>query len=375
MTHEILRQNHSNQNHSNPHLSRRHLLGAALAASALPWLSACAGAGGGAAAQGPGGRDAALLLPLTGAAAAIGQNMARAATLAIQTGGPDSAPPVYDTGDTAEGAAAAATQALAKGARLLLGPLKSDQTPAVLAVAGRVPVITFSNDEGMAAQGAFVMGLTPAQSVGTMFSYARAQGLTQIAVVVRDGPLGLATIAAARQIAAAGGITLIAVLTRDPTKSGLMAAVRAGGAKPQAVYLPDGGAALTGFAAGVAGSGVQILGSAQWGAGDAAGDANLAGAWFAAPPPDLFAPFSDRFQAAYGEAPGLVAGLGHDAALLAVGLGNARALSAKGITRKAGFTGVLGPFRFLADHRCQRDLAVLTLRGGAITVLAEVSGT
>ena len=363
---------------TNANLSRRKLIGAAFAATTLPWLSACGNTrGGGLPASGPGGRDAALLLPLTGQQAAIGQNMARAATFAAQGGAADGVPQVYDTTDTAAGAAMAAKQAIAKGAKLLLGPLKSDQTPAVLAAAGRVPVITFSNDDTLAAQGAYVMGITPAQSVGAMFSYARAQGLTRIALVVREGPLGDATVAAARQIAAAGGITLTAVLTRNPEDGGVTAALGAAsnGTKSQAVYLPDGGAALTGFAAGLAGSGMQILGSAQWGAGDIAADANLAGAWFAAPPPDLFTPFADRFQAAYGEAPGLVAGLGHDAALLAIGLGNARSLSAKGIERKAGFTGVLGPFRFLSGGRCQRDLSVLTLRGGVIEVLAEVSGT
>ncbi len=359
-------------------LSRRTFIGTTLAATALPLLSACGNTlGEGLAASGPGGRDAALLLPLTGQLAAVGQNMSRAAALAVQGSAADAAPQVYDTTDTAEGAAAAASQAIAKGAKLLLGPLKSDQTPAVLAVAGRVPVITFSNDETLAAQGAYVMGLTPAQSVGAMFSYARAQGLKQIAVVVRDDALGNATIAAASQIAAAGGITLTSVMTRNPDDGGLAAALRAdgNGAKTQAVYLPDGGAALTGFAAGLVGSGLQILGSAQWGAGDIAADANLAGAWFAAPPPDLFAPFSERFVLAFGESPGLVAGLGHDAALLAFGLGNARALTVKGIERKAGFTGVLGPFRFLPGGRCQRDLSVLTLRGGVIEVLAEVSGT
>ena len=56
--------------------------------------------------------------------------------------------------------------------------------------------------------GAFVMGVTPAQSVATMFSYARAQGLTRIAVVARESPLGAASIAAARGIAQAGGISL-----------------------------------------------------------------------------------------------------------------------------------------------------------------------
>ena len=353
-----------------PLLTRRHLLGAAVAAGALPWLSACSGQVG---TQTTGGVPrAALLLPLTGAQGAIGQNMARAASLAVSG---SEGPKIHDTSDTPQGAATAATKALAEGARLLLGPLKSDQTTAVLAVSGRVPVITFSNDETLTAKGAYVMGLTPAQSVGTMFRYALAQGLTQIAVVVAEGPLGAASITAARQIAAAGGITLTAVLTRDPAKPGLTTALRQGGARPQAVYLPDGGAALTGFADGLASSGLQILGSVQWGAGDIAADRNLGGAWFAAPPPDLFAPFADQFQAAFGDPPGAVAGLGHDAALLAQGLAQAGTLTRKGIERQAGFTGVLGPFRFVAGGRCQRDLSVLTQSDGVLEVLAEVAGT
>ena len=327
--------------------------------------------------SGVGGRDAALLLPLTGSASALGQNMARAASLITQSGQAGTAPQVYDTADTAEGAAAAAQKALNAGAKLLLGPLKSDQTPAVLAVAGKVPVITFSNDDTLGPQGAFVMGITPGQSVSTMFSYARAQGITRIAVVARDGPLGAASVQAAQRIAAAGGITLTAALLRDPAGGGLSTALKtaSGGKLPDAVFLPDGGATLQAFAAALKGSGTQILGSVQWGVSDVASDNNLAGAWFAAPPPDLFLPFADRFQAAFGEQPGAVAALGHDAALLAVGLGNARALNRKGVTRAAGFTGVLGAFRFLPDGRCQRDLTVLGIENGGIVVLGEVAGT
>ena len=189
-------------------------------------------------ASGVGGRDAALLLPLTGSAATLGQNMARAASLVTQASAAGTAPKVYDTTDTVAGAAAAAQKAIAGGAKLLLGPLKSDQTPGVLAVAGKVPVITFSNDDTLGAQGAFVMGITPGQSVSTMFSYARAQGISRIAIVARDGPLGTATAQAANRIASAGGITLTATLLRDPAAGGLVAALKAagGGRLPDAVF-------------------------------------------------------------------------------------------------------------------------------------------
>lgn len=355
------------------HPGRRWFCGGLVAQVAL--LAACSDLPAAGGQRGAGAARAALLLPLTGANAAIGKNMANAASLAVLGRDAAAEPPVYDTGDTAEGAAAAATAALARGARLLMGPLRADQTPAVLAVAGEVPVVTFSNDEALAGAGAFVMGVTPAQSVSAMVSYARAQGLQRLAIVAKPGALADATEAAAARLAALGGLDLVAVLRRDPQQGGLLAALKAAGGLPQAVFLPDGGAALAGFAAGLAGSGVQLLGSVQWGVDDVATNPDLSGSWFAAPPPDLFLPFSDRFQAGFGEVPGIVAALGHDAALLAMGLGDAGMLNRKGLTRAAGFTGVLGPFRFQPDGRCQRNLSVLAIEAGQIVALAEVAGT
>ena len=358
-------------------ITRRDALRLSVAAGLLPLMGCATGTGGLTGASGEGGSRAALLLPLTGNAAALGQNMARAASLVTQGISPNQAPRIYDTADTVGGAAMAAQKAIADGVRLILGPLRADQTPAVLAAAGTIPVVSFSNDDMLTGQGAFVMGITPAQSVSAMFSYARAQGLARIAVVAADSPLGAATANAAVRTAQAGGINLPATLLRDPGAGGLVSALRqaSGGTLPQAVFLPDGGPALAGFARGLRGSDMQILGSVQWGVSDVTGNGDLAGAWFAAPPPDLFLPFADRFQAAFGEQPGVVAALGYDAALVAVGLGNARALTRKGLVRPAGFTGVLGAFRFQQDGRCQRNLSVLGIEAGRIVALGEVAET
>ena len=362
-----------------PRPTRRDALRLLIGVGLLP-LSGCATLTGatltGAAAP-AGAARAALLLPLTGAASALGQNMGRAAGLATQAGPPDQAPRIYDTKDTVEGAAAAAGQALADGAKVLFGPLRADQTPGVLAVAGKIPVVSFSNDDRLAGLGAFVMGITPAQSVAAMFSYAKAQGLTRIALLAAESPLGAASATAAMRIAQSGKIGLAATLLRDPAQGGLVQAVRSacGGTLPQALYIPDGGKALARFAAGLRGSDMQILGSVQWGVSDVAGNRDLNRAWFAAPPPDLFQPFSDQFQAAFGEEPGVVAGLAFDAALVASGLARAGALSRKGLLRPAGFTGVLGPFRFADDGRCQRSLSILAIEAGQILALGEVAGT
>lgn len=322
-----------------------------------------------------GGGDAAMLLPLSGEASALGRNMSRAATLGAAD--PEAALPVFDTADTAEGAALAARRALDGGARMLLGPLRGDQTPAVLDVAGEVPVVTFSNDDRLAGQGAFVMGITPAQSVAATFSFARAQGVGSVAVVTAPGPLGEATATAARQLAPAGGLTLAAVLTRPSEEPALLGALQSasGGTLPQAVLLPDGGSDLSAFAAELTGSGTRLMGSVQWAELDVASDPSLQGAWFAAPPPDRFLPFLDTFEVRFAETAGVVTALGHDAAAMAGVLRAEGSLDRRGLTREEGFEGVLGRFRFLEDGRCQRDLAVLTVEGGRIVPIGEVAAT
>lgn len=361
-------------------LSRRRFV-TVLGATTLSALAACGSGGQSPFTRGPsnsvGARGAFALLPLSGSAAALGQDLARAMSLAAS--GP-SLPEVLDAGDDPVAAAAAAAAAMAGQAKLVIGPLRADQVPAVLALTGQVPVLTFSNDESLAGSGAFIFGVTPAQSVATMFSYAKAQGARRVALVAADTPYGRSSAVAAQAIAAAGGLNLSATLLRDPGTTGLASALRgaSGGVMPEAVLLPDRGEALQIFARGLKGTGVQVMGSMQWGLGADAGalsNPDLDGAWFAAPPPDRFQAFADRFEAAFGTVPGYVAALGHDAALLALDLAARKSLTRKGLLRAEGFDGALGHFKFQPDGRCSRDLAVLGLNRGQITALAEVTDT
>ena len=212
--------------HATSEMSRRRFGATALSALALPLIAGCETTSFAARGPGKGAGNAALLLPISGTNAAIGAAMAQAASLAGLGRTADALPRTYDSSDTPEGAATAARAALAAGAQMLLGPLRSDQTPAVLEVAGSVPVVTFSNDDRLADAGAFVFGVTAAQSVSAMFSYALAQGIRRVAVVASPGALGAATSDAAVRIAAAGGLNLSATLLRDPTAPGLVQALR-----------------------------------------------------------------------------------------------------------------------------------------------------
>jgi branched-chain amino acid transport system substrate-binding protein len=358
-----------------PPPSRRAFLSGLLATGAS---AACAPVGPGLRDGGTGaptqagGAGAFMLLPLTGEGAEIGAAMSKAAGLAAPAG---PLPRILDTRDTAAGAAAAATEARAAGARLLLGPLRADQVADVVAAAGSVPVVTFSNDDAARATGAFVFGVTPAQSVATMLTYAKARGARRIAVVASDSALGRATAVAAEQLAKAAGLSLAATVLRRPQAEGTLAALRlaSGGVMPDAVILPDGGATLGAFAQGLRGGGVQILGSVQWGVSDVASNPDLDGAWFAAPAPGPFQTFAAQYETAFGSTPGLIAALAHDAAALAIELNLSRSMTRRGLLRPRGFVGVLGHYRFDADGTCRRDLAVMGVEGGRLVALGEVT--
>ena len=360
-------------------VSRRGFV-TALGGVALTTLTGCGPGGSPFAARpgsGAGATGAFALLPLTGDAAALGQDMARAMSLAAAG---LTLPVALDAGDSPEAAAAAAKTAIEGHARLILGPLRADQVPAVLEVAGDVPVLTFSNDENLAGSGVFIFGVTPAQSVATMFSYAKAQGAQRVAMVAADTPYGRSAGAAAQAFAAAGGLNLSATLLRDPARSGLAGALRdaSGGVMPEAVFLPDRGAALQAFARGLKGSGVQIMGSTQWGLGadaEVLSNPDLDGAWYAAPAPDPFQNFANRFLGSFGTTPGFVTALGHDAAQVAMELGASGKMSRKGLLRAEGFNGALGHFKFRPDGRCTRDLSVLALKEGRVVALGEVTDT
>jgi outer membrane PBP1 activator LpoA protein len=100
----------------------------------------------------------ALLVPLTGPNAALGESIANAAAMAITDLGKPQVQLI--SFDTAGGAGEAAAKALAAGAGLILGPLLSSEVPAVqAAVAGRpVPILSFSNDAAAAGSDVFVLG-------------------------------------------------------------------------------------------------------------------------------------------------------------------------------------------------------------------------
>jgi hypothetical protein len=96
------------------------------------------------------------------------------------------------------------------------------------------------------------------------------------------------------------------------------------------------------------------------------------GGWFALPDPALYQAYQNRYQTAFGEAPHPISGLAYDG-IAAIGAlvkqGRANALTGAALTQGAGFVGVNGVFRLLADGQNERGLAVAQVRNNQVVII------
>lgn len=337
---------------------------------------------------GTGSVKVALILPLSGAGqgSVAGQALRNAADLAVaEFQGSDLAIAVKDDRGTADGARAAATEALAEGAELVLGPLFAASVSAAAQVArgaGR-PVIAFSTDSSVARNGVYLLSFTPQPEVSRVVDYAAAQGRRSLAAIIPDTVYGNVVEAEFREAAARGNLRVVAVERYPAGQPGPAVARLAaviGGEAPQAdaVLLPDAGDGLAAVGTALQGIGfnparVKPLGTGVWNEARTTRVPALAGGWYAAPDQAGFASFAGRYRAKFGAEPTRIATLSYDAVSLAAALAKtqgAARFSEATLQGQAGFSGVDGTFRFRSDGTNDRALAIVEIRNGATAVVS-----
>lgn len=322
----------------------------------------------------------ALLVPLSGPNAGLGQSIANATTMAILDTNAQTVR--ITTYDTSAGAGPAAAQAMREGNKLILGPLLGSDVAAVTAVTrpARVPLITFAGDARVAARDVYVLGTTMDNSILRVVSHARSKGITRFAVLAPKGEAGSRASAVYADAVRAVGGTLVASDSYDRGNNSVLSAAARLKAKGgfQAVLLADSPRIAGQAAARLKGNGIgnpRFLGTDQW-SGDPAASSTpaLRGAWFAALADTRFRQFTTSYQARFGAAPYRQATLGYDAVLLVVRIarewrGNA-AFPVGRLADSGGFLGLDGPFRFNATGLGERALEVRETRAGGVTIIA-----
>jgi branched-chain amino acid transport system substrate-binding protein len=362
------------------------------------------------------GGNVALLVPLTGTYAAVGQALVNAAKLALPDGGTPSLD-VRDTGGTAAGAVAAAQAAIAAGDGIILGPLTSPEAHAVAPIANGagVAALAFTNDGTVATANVWPLGITPAQQVQRVMKDAADAGHNSFAALLPDSDFGHHLGAAITAQAASLGQSNPAVTFYEPGFGNINVAVKSvsdfadrGSAFAQikkdedegtaqgradadrlrhqpvapppfnALFIGETDPAILAEIANflpyyfVGPGQVQFMGPTPWGAiaSTIAGQVVYHGAIFAAPDPAGAAGFDGRYTSAYGSAPPSVADVAFDAATIAHVAAAAGGYTTSVLTSPAGFSGVDGAIILAPDGQVARGLAVLAIGDGGATLSA-----
>ncbi len=323
----------------------------------------------------------AVIVPLTGNDGPVGTSISNAAKLALADTGEQSIKlTIYDSTGPG-GAAGAAQRAIAEGNRLILGPLLAEDVRAAAPVArsAGVPVIAFSNDEGVAGNGVYIMGFTPDQSIGRVVSFARGKGASRFAAMVPTGLYGQRAAQALIGAVRKSGGTVTVVQSYDRSKGAVAAAARrlnATGAF-DAVLIGDSGR-IAAMAAPLIRVGPRRLGTELWANDKILGKTPaLRGAWYAAAPDAQFNRLVTRYRARYGKTPYRLASLGYDSVLLAVRSAKnwplGRSFPARSLIDKDGFGGVDGSFRFTRDGVAERLMEVRQVTAAGTTTVSPAA--
>lgn len=318
----------------------------------------------------------ALLVPMGGSAAEVGQALANATTMALLDTNAENIR--ITTYDTSRGAGGAARRAIADGNRLILGPLLADNVPAVQAAArpAGVPAIAFSNDASVASGDVFVMGHVPEQSVALSVRYARANGSSSFAALLPEGDYGQKAYSALQNSLrdyggnlvgferyARGNTSIVGAAQRLRQRGGYDTVLIAEGARlamQAAGQLRSEGA-----------QGTRLLGTELW-SGESAITRSSAveGALFSAVSDGRFRRFSDSYEARFGNKPFRIATLGYDSVLLTLRIARewpvGEAFPVNRLYDRGGFLGVDGAFRFMRNGVAERALEVRQVQGSQV---------
>ena len=319
--------------------------------------------------------------------ALLAKNLENAARLAItDLDGAQIDLRVYNTAGQAGTAAQVAKQAVAEGAKIIVGPLYGEAANAAgLAVAGdKINVMAFSNNSAIAGGNVFILGNTFQNTANRLVRYAKSKGKSKVLVVHSSNTAGLAGRDAITSAVSAAGSTLAGTAAYEFSQTGVVNAVpriasqaRSSGA--DAIFFTSNTAGALPLLAqllpenGVKPGNTQFMGLTRWDIPAATLDLpGVQGGWFTLADPALVAQFRSRYQAAYGEPPHPLAGLSYDG-IAAIGAllkaGKADALTASALTQGSGFVGTNGVFRFRSNGTNQRGLAIAQIRDKKVVVI------
>jgi len=377
-------------------------------------------------------KKVALLLPLSGPRAQLGRELLDAAQIAVfDLADENFIIYPFDTKGSTAGAESAASQAVAAGAELILGPLLASSVRAVRPIAGRagISVVAFSNSSDVAGDGVYILGFVPRQQVEAVVEHAVSEGLYRYAALAPNNAYGRAVVAALKEVASFHEALVVKVQYYDPRATDFSQPAKViadyerrhkalmdqraelearedevskqvlkrmekldtlGEVEYDAVLLPGSGQQLKALASllsyyDVDQPAVRLLGLSNWAqTANIETEPSLSRGWYAAPPREERQKFFQRYRKLYGRPPAAIASLAYDATALAIVLAQSNepnVFARSRLVQPFGFLGVDGLFRLREEGVAERVFEVrevtrkgFTVRKPAATAFPQAGG-
>ncbi len=342
---------------------------------------------------------AAILIPMTGPAKTIGEDLQRVANLAVFTlQNKNINLTFYDTGAGVENAMAAA---LSQQVDVIIGPLFAEDTKRVkgLALAANIPMLSLSNDRSVAGSGVWVLGQTPEQEVAAVLAFALdrvtpigGSGMPSLMIVTQESEYGQRMGQYAADFIRESGKTSADILTLSDdilnNEAALRRAIRRQvkwvKSTQDKINVPYYDMVLIAgdvpFSLRVSpvlswydldSERVQYLGSSLWNRPAILQEPSLVGGWFAGAPSPHYKRFQKIWKRIFPQSPSLHAVLIFDAiAMVSASDYSTPELLRQSLINPDGFIGFGGRFKLLADGNNIRSLEIREIKPNAAEIIA-----
>jgi len=301
--------------------------------------------------------------------------------------------------------------------KVVIGPVFSGSVDEVAKsfMSNSITAISLSNNQELSNKvnntgGVFIAGFLPEQQIDKIVNYAIDHNKINFAILAPNNQYGTTLASMFKRVVKMRDGVIITSEFYDPSGKDLSKVVErlvnaslvparlseAGKNKltknivirdsdrtyPQVIFIPESGKMLTQITTLIKEFNKQereykIVGTNQWDDASIVNNADIAGAWFAAPERARFSSFEKVYYQTYNKFPPRIASIAYDSLASIAELidrNNGLAPSAADFInytnqQKNGFSGIDGTFRFLPNGLVQRNLAVLQIDGGNFTVI------
>jgi ABC-type branched-subunit amino acid transport system substrate-binding protein len=344
----------------------------------------------------------AALLPLSGKHQDLGTALLNSITISLfeNDKNNDIQIVVFDSSNIKK----SAKEIVAQKINTVIGPVFTSNVQAFSKIVKKeeITILSLSNNQDLIdIPNVFLMGFLPEQQIERITSYAMLQQKNQFAIIAPRNKYGrkLAQITE-QMVARKDGMMVTKQLYSNSNKDlerVVSKAVRSYLVTPEiednketadedkfysdTIFIPESGAPLAKIVKlikkyNTSERDIQIIGTSNWEHPINLQESNLIGGWFTSADPKEYQNFQKRYQKSYDKLPPRISSIAHDATLAVIDVLNKsqnRTLSADDFvnyeSKRNGFLGIDGLFRFLPNGIVQRNFAILQIEDGKFEMI------